>query len=94
MSCLHSPGWWRRHWERSGVAIVELADAMPDGWRCWLDWQHAVAADNTVEIEALTADRGWHLGYVRAVARRNDRSLDEPIVSVPVTYQERPVRRT
>ncbi|GAA4708897.1 cyclopropane-fatty-acyl-phospholipid synthase family protein [Pseudonocardia yuanmonensis] len=94
MSCLHSPELWRRHWERSGVATVELADAMPDGWRCWLDWQQAVAPGNTVEIEALTADRGRHLGYVRAVARRTDRSLDEPIVSVPVIYQERPVRRT
>ncbi len=93
MSCLHSAGWWRRHWERSGIAEVELADAMPDGWRYWRDWQHAASPDNGVEIEALTADQGRYLGYVRAVARRDDRALDEPIVSVPVSYTERPVFR-
>jgi len=92
LSCLHSPGWWRRHWERSGVAEVELADAMPDGWRRWLDWQHTASPDNGVEIEALTADAGRYLGYVRAVARRRtDQALDEPIVSIPVPYTEQPV---
>lgn len=95
MACLHSPDWWRRHWQRSRVADVALADTMPDGWRQWLQWQDVVAPDNRVEIEALTADRGRYLGYVRAVAhRRADAQLDEPIVSVPVTYAERPVVRT
>lgn len=95
MSCLHSPAWWRRHWERSGVAEVELADAMPDGWRYWRDWQHAASPDNSVEIEALTADQGRYLGYVRAVARRRtDRTLDDPIVSIPVSYAEKPVLRS
>jgi SAM-dependent methyltransferase len=93
MSCLHSAGWWRRHWERSGVAEVETADAMTDGWRYWLDWQRAASPDNSVEIDALTADEGRHLGYVRAVARRTDRALDEPIASIPVSYTERPVFR-
>ena len=45
-----------------------LADAMPDGWRRWLDWHRAVAPDNAVEIEALEADEGRTLGYVRVVA--------------------------
>ena len=25
----HSPNWWRRHWERSGLVSVELADMTP-----------------------------------------------------------------
>jgi hypothetical protein len=67
---------------------------MTDGWRRWLDWQHVASPDNEVEIEALTADQGRYLGYVRAVARRTDQALDEPIASIPVAYTEKPVFRT
>jgi SAM-dependent methyltransferase len=81
--CLHSPGWWRRHWERTGIVNVECADAMPDGWQRWLEWQRVVAPDNHVELDAVEADRGRYLGYVRAVGRRNEGvSLPEPITSV------------
>ena len=38
--------WWRRHWERTGIMDIELADTMPDGWQLWLDWHRAVAPDN------------------------------------------------
>lgn len=93
MACLHSADWWRRHWERSGVARVDVADTMADGWEHWLRWQHAVAPDNAVEIDALTTDRGRYLGYVRAVARRTDAPPDEPITSIPVTYARHPVHR-
>jgi SAM-dependent methyltransferase len=81
--CLHSAEWWRRHWGRTGIADVELADTMPDGWEAWLEWQRAVSPDNSVEIEALEADAGRFLGYVRAVARRTELELEEPIVSIP-----------
>jgi SAM-dependent methyltransferase len=57
-ACLHSAGWWRRHWQRSGIAQVTLADLLPDGWKHWLAWQRAVAPDNQLEIDALTADHG------------------------------------
>jgi SAM-dependent methyltransferase len=94
MACLHSAEWWRRHWARSGVADVVQADTMPDGWRVWLDWQHAVAPGNQVEIDTLQADRGRHLGYVRAVARRRaDQEPDEPILSIPVKYTSHQVLR-
>jgi hypothetical protein len=92
LACLHSPEWWRRHWSRSGIVDVELADTMDEGWRLWLQWQHTVAPDNAPEIHALEADRGRHLGYVRAVARRRDDvRLDDPITSVPVVYQRQPL---
>jgi SAM-dependent methyltransferase len=94
LACLHSAGWWRRHWDRSGVVRVAIADNMADGWQFWRDWEYGVAPDNQVEIDALTADRGRHLGYVRAIAhRRGDRALDDPIVSVPVSYRKQPLRR-
>jgi SAM-dependent methyltransferase len=92
--CLHSASWWRRHWERTGIVDVTLADAMPDGWRRWLDWHHAVAPDNSVEIDALEADQGRTLGYVRVVARRRDGGvLEDPIVSLPAQYTRYPLLR-
>ena len=30
-SSFHSPDWWRRHWELSGLVSIELADMVPDG---------------------------------------------------------------
>lgn len=93
LACLHSPAWWRRHWERSGLVQVATADTLPDGWRRWVDWQVAVSPDNQVEIDAVTADRGRHLGYVRVVGRRTDTPADEPIGSIPVEYTPRPLLR-
>src|SRR5262245_18147291 len=28
--CLHSADWWRRHWERTGIVDVTVADSLPD----------------------------------------------------------------
>src|SRR3954469_14067608 len=93
--CLHSAAWWRRHWERTGILDVEVADTLDDGWQFWRAWLQAVAPDNTVELAALEADRGRSLGYVRAVGRRRaDAPLHEPIVSVPAQYTERPLLRS
>lgn len=90
----HSPGWWRRHWERSGLVDVTTADTLADGWRFWVDWHRVVAPDNAVEIAALEADQGEYLGYVRVVARlRADAQLREPLVSVPTQYVKRPLLR-
>jgi hypothetical protein len=40
----HSPDWWRRHWEKTGLVEVEVADLLPDGWKLWLDWDEASLA--------------------------------------------------
>jgi SAM-dependent methyltransferase len=94
LACLHSADWWRRHWQRSGIAHVEVADTMDDGWTHWLTWQQTVSPDNHLEIDAVTSDQGRHLGYVRAIARRRpDVTPDEPITSIPVTYTHHPVDR-
>jgi SAM-dependent methyltransferase len=92
--CLHSADWWRRHWERTGILSIEVADTMPDGWQRWLDWHRVVAPDNAVEIKALEADRGSHLGYVRVVGRRRgDMPLAEHTVSVATEYVRKPLLR-
>lgn len=95
LSCLHSPAWWHRHWERTGLVSVEQSDAMPDGWQRWLDWQRVVCPDNRAELRTVEADGGRYLGYVRVVGRRRaEAKLDEPIVSVPAQYTKAPLLRT
>jgi SAM-dependent methyltransferase len=102
-SCLHSAEWWRRHWDRSGLVDVEVADTLADGWQYWLAWQKAlgeapdlieVASDHSAEIAAVAADQGRYLGYARVVGRRRDVKLEEPIVSIPTQYIKRPLLRS
>ena len=91
---LHSAAWWRRHWERSGIVEICAADTMPDGWQRWLDWHLVIAPDNATEIQALEADRGQYLGYVRVVAsRKPDVPLGDPFVRIPAEYSAAPLLR-
>jgi cyclopropane fatty-acyl-phospholipid synthase-like methyltransferase len=92
--CLHSAAWWRRHWERTAVMDIDLADTMTDGWRLWLDWHKTICPENEVEIKALEADRGSYLGYVRLIGRRNPNAeLADPIISLPSHYTKKPLLR-
>ncbi len=94
VSCLHSAGWWKRHWGRTGILDVEVADTLQDGWRYWRDWVRTVAPENTTELRALEADAGRVLGYVRAAGRRNGNvELQEPVVVVPTEYARKPLLR-
>jgi len=96
---IHSAAWWRRHWERTGILEIDVADNMPDGWQRWLDWQHAVAPDNAAEIKAVEDDAGRYLGYVRAVGRRRSGvKLEEycwpdTLRSIPPQYTKKPLLR-
>lgn len=91
---LHSASWWRRHWERTGLLEIDLADTMPQGWQLWRDWHQTVAPENEGEIRALDADQGRYLGYVRLVGRRRaDTHLEEPLVSIPAQYTPTPLLR-
>jgi cyclopropane fatty-acyl-phospholipid synthase-like methyltransferase len=75
---LHSSTWWRRHWEKTGLVDVVVADLMPDGGKHWLDWDRICAefgaetrpGATTREVEMLEKDTDRLLGFVRAVARR------------------------
>jgi SAM-dependent methyltransferase len=92
--CLHSAVWWRRHWERTRIVDIEVADTMPDGWQAWLDWHTTICPDNRTEIMALEADRGRFLGYVRMVGRRQvEAKLEDPVVSIPAQYTKKPLLR-
>jgi SAM-dependent methyltransferase len=96
---IHSAAWWRRHWERTGILAVEVADDMPDGWQRWLEWQRAVAPDNSVEIKAVEDDAGRYLGYVRVVGRRcagvklEEYCWPDTLRSIPPQYTKKPLLR-
>jgi cyclopropane fatty-acyl-phospholipid synthase-like methyltransferase len=94
MWCFHSAAWWRHHWERTGIVDIQVADTLPEGWKLWRDWHKAIAPDNVAEIQALEADGGQTLGYVRLVGRRReDAKLEEPLVSIPAQYTKCPLLR-
>ena len=81
LNSLHSPDWWRRHWEKSGLVSVERADLMPSGWKHWMDSVALLAQIGNVpgceeEVEMLRVDDGRNLGFARVVARRNPASPD------------------
>jgi hypothetical protein len=90
----HSADWWKRHWGRTGILDIEVADTLTEGWRFWVDWLRLAAPDNATEIEALEADNGRNLGYIRVVGRRRaDAPLYDPVVSIPMQYENRPLLR-
>ncbi len=90
--CLHSAGWWRQHWQRTGIVEVDVADTLPKGWQLWQQWHKAIAPDNRVELEALEADGGRYLGYVRVIGRKQtDSQPEEPLLSIPTEYTRRPL---
>ncbi len=70
----HTCDWWERHWTRTGLVEVEVADTLPDGWRHWLQWEKALEGTGKnpfpSDAEALEADQGRTMAFVRLVARR------------------------
>ena len=59
-----------------------------------VDWLKLVAPENATEIQALEADAGRHLGYVRAVGRRRaEAQLFDPFMSMPAEYTKKPLLR-
>ena len=70
----HSPWWWRRQWERSGLVEIERADLLPNGWAEWSLWLEVcleIGADpDPTEVGLVREDAGRNLGFTRVVARK------------------------
>jgi cyclopropane fatty-acyl-phospholipid synthase-like methyltransferase len=73
-------GWWRDLWRRNRTVEDIRVDTLTDGWRHWRDFSRALdAAGKNVfpsDAEALEADQGRYLGFVRAVARRTGHEVE------------------
>jgi len=72
----HTLKWWERHWGRTALVVVELAETMPDGCNVWLQWERAriAAGDDSesleTDIKVLETDGGKFMGFTRIIARR------------------------
>ena len=67
---------WRGIWERSNRVDVAIVDEMPDGWKLWRDFEIELerAGENRFPsaAEALDADQGRYIGFVRLVGTRKE----------------------
>lgn len=74
--CFHTAQAWRERWERSNRVDIAVADTLPDGWKLWRDFELALddAGKNKFPscVEALDADHGQYMGFVRLVAVRKE----------------------
>jgi SAM-dependent methyltransferase len=74
--CFHTAEWWRALWERSNRVDMVSADALPNGWKHWKDFEDAIekAGKNKFPspAETLEADHGRYIGFVRIVGRRKE----------------------
>ena len=83
--------WWRKSWERHRKVANVRVDTLPDGWRHWRDFENALesAGKNVFPsgAEALEADKGSVIGFVRAMATRTDAhasDLYDPSIGIRV----------
>jgi len=69
-----TPTWWQDLWSRNSSVTGARIDTLPDGWRHWRDFEKAVEANgNSIfpsDAQALEADQGRYIGFIRAIARR------------------------
>jgi hypothetical protein len=70
----HWPGWWRRHWEKTGL----LADSLPQGRKLWREWNELGAGHGSErlrrmasqEAEMLEVDDGRTFCFTRVIAQK------------------------
>jgi cyclopropane fatty-acyl-phospholipid synthase-like methyltransferase len=69
----HTPEWWRRHWELSGVLEGIETSWLRDGVENWILWARAVREVKGAEEDRLLAlldEHSAQLGFVSATARK------------------------
>jgi ubiquinone/menaquinone biosynthesis C-methylase UbiE len=71
----HGTAFWQPDcWQRTGLVEAIETDVLQDGWRHWAQHERAIEASGLAlfpsDAEAIEADRGRTLGFVRAIAKR------------------------
>ena len=69
----HTPEWWRRHWELSGLLEGIESAWLPNGRENWTRWVEAVQsvspeAEKGV-LDLLEGETGAQMGFVSVTAR-------------------------
>ncbi|HZT15692.1 MAG TPA: methyltransferase domain-containing protein [Gaiellaceae bacterium] len=74
----HTPEWWRRHWELSGLLEAIEAAWLPDGRENWIRWVEALESAGSEHdagvLELLRGEAGAQMGFVSVTARKRDTS--------------------
>ena len=69
----HTPEWWRRHWELSGLLEGIESAWLPDGRENWIRWVEAVQSvsgeGEAVVLDLLEGETGAQMGFVSVTAR-------------------------
>ncbi|MGE5580561.1 MAG: SAM-dependent methyltransferase [Bacillota bacterium] len=65
----HSPEWWKRHLERSGLVDVRIADTMggDEGHQAWRDWAAVISPGKDTLIEGK---EGSNITFTRVIAEK------------------------
>ena len=92
---LHSAAWWRRHWGRTRILDVEVADD-PGRWLALLAGLAAGGRAGQRGGDRGAGGRSGPLSRLRPGRRPSPggRPAAEPIVSVPTQYTEKPLLRS
>jgi SAM-dependent methyltransferase len=73
----HTPDWWRRHWELSGLLDDIEASWLPDSVENWILWARAVSEFKGTENDAvleILQEADPQVGFVSATARKRSRT--------------------
>ncbi|MBN2371726.1 MAG: methyltransferase domain-containing protein [Vicinamibacteria bacterium] len=92
----HTAEWWKRLCGQCNRIAVDVADMLPEGWRHWRDSEIALERSGKglfpSDAEALDADSGRYIGFVRVVATRNEArgyNLYDPALVASVEREQR-----
>lgn len=69
--------WWEHHWRQTGLVQIQKADMLENGAQLWAEFLEALDAAGKnrfpEETKPVREDQGRCLGFVRLLARKNDR---------------------
>lgn len=82
----HTLDWWIRHWRKTGLVDVALAETMENGWLEWLKDRRAQYAGTgghpegwpNLVAKTLLEDAGQYIGFLRMIAKRLP---DQPLLA-------------
>src|SRR5439155_27091681 len=70
----HTPDWWRRHWELSGLIDGIESAWLPNGREYWIRWAEAIQTlsgkDERAVLDLLEGQAGAQMGFVSVTARK------------------------
>lgn len=72
MFSFHSGAWWRKLWEKTGMAAVTACYDIPgvkDLWKPWADWAK-IHMDSQLDLDFLAADTNDELAFIAMTAQR------------------------